>query len=182
MKIKNCLKILSVVGLFCAPSVAQANDNFDKTADIEILRALTIREDEPLNFGVIDLPGANGVKVQIDTNGNILTPSNPATHIDTTNLSEGEYTISGSDSSSISITARDLATYSDISFDSMHASYGNGTATDLMDGTGLTNLAAPTSSGPNLGTKLKIGAVLNVAANTPEASYAPAFQLNIDYQ
>jgi len=175
MKIKNCLKILSVVGLFCAPSVAQANAVFNQTADIEVLRALTITENERLNFGVIDLPGSD-VKVHITTSGVVGATETTATHINTTPIKMGEYTIKGSDSSQISITASNGGSVSGLTFERIEASYDSGPDVDLI-AAALTG-SAPTTTGKTL----LVGAVLNVAAGITEGTYTPDFKLNIDYQ
>jgi len=173
MKIKNYIKILSVLGLLATPTIAEAND-FSQDSTIDILRALNVTETQKMDFGVIEEP-LGDVTVHVTTGGTVGA-SNDATHIDTSTVAAGIYQVFGSDLSSISISARNGGSVPDMTFATLDAAYGESTG-DLLTAA-LTGLGAPGAEG----TTLKIGGTLTVLALTTEGTYAPDFILEVNYE
>jgi len=174
VKIKNYIKILSVLGLLATPTIAEAND-FSQDSRIDILRALNVTETQKMDFGVIEEP-VDDVRVHVTAEGFIST-SNTATHIDTSTVAAGIYQVFGSDLSSISISARNGGSVPSMTFETLHASYGAQYSDDLLTSP-LTALGAPGA----MGTELAMGAILKVNAGTTEGTYAPDFILEVNYE
>ena len=169
------LKIMALASVSLIAIASQADAaNLSTSGDIKIRNAITITENQKLDFGTIQKPTST-VTVQVNTAGALVGGGTTATHIDSSTVQEGDYTIAGSSLDTVDISATDNATVSGISFTALTGDYGAATGLNLL--TGATNQAAPTAAG----TALKVGATLSVTNAVAEGDYAPGFTITANY-
>jgi len=169
------LKLLSMatISAIAVSSAVQAADLSTK-GQIKVRNAIAVAENQVLNFGTIEKPVGSAVDVAVTTGGVVDGGDTTATHIDTADVKEGKYTISGSFTDTIDITAADNANVAGMSFTEITGLYDSNSA-DLLAG-GLSAQAAP-----GAGTELKVGGILNVATTVTEGDYEPGFTITVNY-
>ncbi len=160
----------SVIGY----GVAKADD-FNFTAAIDILEALKVVETQKMDFGVIERP--NSPVTVIVTRGGAVDGATTAAHIDTSTVQQGKYKVSGSSLKTIAIQASDGGSVPGLGFASLDGSY-NGESNGELIGAGLSGLSAPTQAGKDL----DIGGSLTVDPSVEEGTYAPDFNLTVNYE
>ena len=144
---------------------------FSQTATIEILDALSVSEATQMNFGIIETPSAN-VDVVITTAG--ATTGTTATFIDASAVAAGVYTITGTDTNTLNITASNVGSVTNLNFTDIVGNLASGGDVDL-DTTGMTNVSFTTSD------QIVIGATLAVTNGIAAGTYAPDFNLDVSY-
>lgn len=166
---QKALLILIAV-LFSVPAANALN--YTVTAAIEIVNPIRMSEVQPLNFASIEQPQSQ-VVVHVTTNGGV---GNNTTADMAGSPSAGIFTITGSDTQSISIMAKDASTVNGMAFTAVTGLYDDASDQDLI--AGASSLAAPGSAGR----QLALGAELTIQPNIAIGQYAPELQLEISYE
>lgn len=167
------IKLLSLATASAVVIGSSANAlNLSTSGDIKVRDALAVAETQKLNFGTIATPSST-VNVHI-TKAGVVGGSNSATHIDTSAIQEGVYTISGSALDTISIQAADNGNVAGMEFTTIAGDYSGTVDGDILAGIN-------TQTPPGAGKDLTIGAILQVAGTVTEGDYAPGFTLTVNY-
>lgn len=167
------IKLLSLASV-SAIAIASSASAVDLTTsgDIKVRNALSVAETQKLNFGTIETPSST-VNVHV-TKAGVVGGSNTASHIDTSTIQEGIYTVTGSALDTIDISAADNGNVAGMTFTDITGDYGTTTDGDIL--TGITSQAAPGN-----GTALTLGAILQVTNVVTEGDYAPGFTVTVNY-
>lgn len=169
----NKIKLLSLATVSTVAIASSASAvNLSTSGDIKVRDALAVAETQKLNFGTIETPTST-VNVHI-TKAGVVGNSTTASHLDTSAVQEGIYTISGSALDTIDISASDNANVAGMTFTNITGDYGNSVDADIL--AGITNQQAP-----GAGEDLTIGAILQVAGTVTEGDYAPGFTVTVNY-
>lgn len=172
MSIKQKLLILTSLSVVAATAMGVKAANLSTHGDIKIRNALSITENQVLNFGTIAKPNST-VEVEVTTAGAVGSGTT-ATHIDSSTVEEGNYTISGSSLETIDISASDNGNVAGMEFTSIKGNYGSTSNGNLL--AGLT-----AQSAPGAGTDLVVGATLQVQSSVTEGDYQPGFTITVNY-
>lgn len=168
--------LLASTAIASAMIAGQANaDTFSQTATIDVLDALAVTEVEQMDFGKIGTPSGDVVVHLTAAGGN--GGSTTATMVDTSSMAAGEYKITGSSTNTISIQVTDAGSVAGFEFTEFSGSYDSGGALDFI--TERTGQAAP---GGGAGKTLVLGAKLAVADAVTNGTYAPDFDIDINYE
>lgn len=138
--------------------------------DIKIRDSLTITEVKSINFGVIEKPTST-VNMFVGSFGN---HNGTATVIDASDITNGEYLITGSSLDTISIQATDLGNEPGLALTTISGRYDGVQSLNLTNG--VTGQAAP-----GAGETLFVGAKIVVQSTVTEGDYQPGFQIEVAY-
>ncbi len=177
MKKLNKLNKLLLTGTAAAVlgmGVAKADD-FNFTAAIDILEALKVVETQKMDFGVIERP-ANAATVSIDKTACSGSTDANTVHIDTSTVACGIYKITGSSLKTISVDIADGDSVDGLNFTVIEGKYDG--SDDVSMASGGAGLSAPTQAGKDL----QLGGTLSVDPSVEEGTYAPDFNLTVNYE
>lgn len=135
---------------------------------------ITISEDIGMDFAVVAIPSSGSEYIEIPRDGGAETGTGTVVSGIT---SRGEYTITGTGSTTISIDIDSVSTgSSEITLDNFRGVYNNSVNIDSFPATGLAN---PTSGGK----PLYLGARLTYTSSISDGSnFSPQFDIVVNYE
>lgn len=152
--------------------------SYTATASVETRTALGMSQSQAMNFGVAEVSGSN---VVIHLNDNNSGSNTTATMIDDSAMADGLYSITGSSTATISISASDAGNASGFEFTELNCKYNGGSAVQLI-GSSSTNITSGTAPG-GAGRTLDCDDVeLTVTGGTSAGTYSPQISFTVNYE
>ena len=144
------------------------------TADIDVLDALSMSQNTQMNFGKMATPSADVVVHLTQAGGN--GGSTTATMIDTASMAAGSIKIAGSSASTISISGADGGGVAGFEFTQLNCKFNAGAESDII------GAAKTAQAAPGVGKNLVCGAKLSVADAVVDGTYAPDYDITVNYE
>jgi hypothetical protein len=170
--IKGFLVILGTasIGMLPAPIAGAANPE-PVTVDMNFIDPITITENNPLRFGLLDVNMANGNRVRIGPDGTVVDNQN---RILGGTQAPADLTVTATASQSITILVDNVTTATGYSLARFRCIYNNGTDT-RCDGNGYSETTVASAT-------LKIGVRLTGNGNAVLGVDNSNFDVTITYQ
>ncbi len=168
-----CLSSFMVLVMASLSPTASYAFSFSPSASITIVSAVGVSEQQGLNFATINKPETS-VVVEVTPDG-ALGSNTTASMAGGSSPTAGVYTISGSATQTISITASNVGNVEGISFNAISGKYNNGSTVNLVSG--VSGLVPP-----GAGKALALGGTLTIQPTIGTGTFAPQIALNINYE